>query len=56
MVNIDNYIHKVKEFNQRKDYQKDVSTAKLFLEYCLTIKKLKNIYFIGTGLGGDSNN
>lgn len=55
MVYNDDYFYKVKKFNQRKDYQKDVSTAKLFLEYCLTIKKIKNIYFIGTGLGGDSH-
>jgi hypothetical protein len=54
MINLDNYIDKVKKFNDREDYLKDIKTAKFFLENYLSNVKSKKIYFIGTGLGGDS--
>lgn len=47
------YFNKVKKFNTRKDYQLDVDTASLFLEYCLLNKKLKELFIVGTGLGVD---
>lgn len=53
MINLDDYINKIKKFNKRKDYQKDINAAKLLLEYCLPIIKTKKIYVIGTGLGED---
>lgn len=50
---MDYYIDKVKDFNKRTDYTKDISTAKLFLEFCMPLIKSKKIFIIGTGLGGD---
>jgi len=47
------YFNKVKKFNTRKDYQFDVDTASLFFEYCLSNKKLKELFIVGTGLGAD---
>jgi len=47
------YFNKVKKFNTRKDYQFDVDAASLFLEYCLSNKKLKELFIVGTGLGAD---
>lgn len=52
MIKMD-YYKKVKKFNKRKDYQKDVETARFFLEYCFSHFHSKKIYMIGTGLGGD---
>ena len=54
MINLDNYINKIKKFNDREDYLEDIKTAKFFLENYLSNIKSKKIYFIGTGLGGDS--
>lgn len=54
MINLDDYIDKVKKFNNREDYLGDIKTAKFFLENYLSNIKSKKIYFIGTGLGGDS--
>jgi len=51
---MDNYINKVKKFNKRIDYTKDINTAQLFLKFCIPLIKSKKIFFIGTGLGGDS--
>lgn len=47
------YYEKIKKFNARDNYIKDIDTAKLFLIYCLSILKNKKIFLIGTGLGGD---
>ncbi len=51
---MDYYIDKVKDFNKRIDYAKDVNTARLFLEFYMPLIKSKKIFVIGTGLGGDS--
>ena len=45
MINLDNYIDKVKKFNDREDYLKDIKTAKFFLENYLSNVKSKKIYF-----------
>ncbi len=50
---MDYYIDKVKEFNRREDYNKDVNAAQLFLEYCSSLTRSKRIFVVGTGLGGD---
>jgi hypothetical protein len=47
------YYKKIRQFNKRKDYSKDVFVAQLFLEYCIRDSKIKNVFFIGTGLGKD---
>lgn len=49
------YYDKVKQFNRREDYIKDVNTAKLLVDYCLTSSITKRIFIIGTGLGADIN-
>ena len=54
MINVDSYFDKVQKFNERYDYLKDINTARLFLEDCLINSKIKNIFIIGTGIGGDS--
>ena len=51
---MDNYIDKVKKFNKKIDYTRDINTARLVLEYCIPLVKSKKIFFVGTGLGGDS--
>ncbi len=51
---MDSYIDKVKKFNKKIDYTKDINTAHLLLKYCMPLVKSKKIFFIGTGLGGDS--
>jgi len=51
---MDYYIDKVKDFNKRIDYAKDVNTARLFLEFYMPLIKSKKIFVIGAGLGGDS--
>ena len=48
-----NYYKKIKKFNTRNDYAKDIEVARLLLINCLSISKHKKIFFIGTGLGGD---
>jgi hypothetical protein len=53
MSNSDYYIDKVKKFNEREDYDKDVEAAQLFLKYCLPLIQSKKIFVVGTGLGGD---
>ena len=50
---MDTYVDKVKGFNKRTDYTKDINIAKLFLEFCIPLVKSKKIFIIGTGLGGD---
>jgi len=50
---MDYYIDKVKDFNKRADYTKDINTAKLFLKFCMSLTKSRKIFIIGTGLGGD---
>ena len=54
LIRMDDYIDKVKKFNDREDYLIDINTAKFFLENYLANMKSKKIYFIGTGLGGDA--
>lgn len=50
---MDPYYKKVEKFNSRIDYDEDVKYANLLLNYCISNSKKKNIFFIGTGLGGD---
>lgn len=50
---MDPYYRKVKKFNASARYNEDVKYANLLLNYCLLNSKKKNIFFIGTGLGGD---
>jgi len=47
------YYEKLKKFNNRKNYLIDTNTAKLFLSYCLTTSRHREIFIIGTGLGAD---
>ena len=47
------YLMKVKKFNERSDYIYDIDTVKLFLDYYFNIFPTKKIFVIGTGLGGD---
>ena len=51
---MDNYIDKDKKINKKIDYTRDINTARLVLEYCIPLVKSKRIFFVGTGLGGDS--
>ena len=51
---MDYYIDKVKDFNKRIDYAKDLNIARLFLEFYMPLIKSKKIFVIGAGLGGDS--
>jgi len=50
---MDPYFEKLEKFNARIDYEHDVKYANLLLNYCISNSKKKNIFFIGTGLGGD---
>jgi hypothetical protein len=50
---MDPYYEKVEKFNARVDYDTDVKYAGLLLNYCMLNSKKKNIFFVGTGLGGD---
>jgi len=54
MYKMDYYIDKVKDFNKRIDYAKDLNIARLFLEFYMPLIKSKKIFVIGAGLGGDS--
>ena len=47
------YLMKVKKFNERSNYIYDIDTVKLFLDYYFNIFPTKKIFVIGTGLGGD---
>jgi len=47
------YYDKVNQFNKRKDYTRDIQVSQLFLDYCISNSKMKNIFFIGSGLGKD---
>ena len=50
---MDPYYEKVKKFNLRVDYEYDVKSANLLLNYCISNSNKKKIFFIGTGIGGD---
>jgi len=50
---MDPYYEKVKKFNLREDYEYDVKSANLLLNYCISNSNKKKIFFIGTGIGGD---
>ncbi len=50
---MDPYYNKIKKFNSKENYDNDVKSAKLLLQYCIDNSKKKKIFFIGTGLGGD---
>lgn len=52
---MDDYIIKVKKFNKREDYLKDITSAQMLLEYCLSLTSFKEIFIIGTALGEDVN-
>jgi hypothetical protein len=52
---MDDYVIKVKKFNQREDYLKDIKASQLLLEYCMSLTSSKEIFIVGTGLGGDVN-
>lgn len=51
---MDTYFDKVQKFNKREDYRDDINIAKLLLKNCLESLKNREIFVIGTGLGGDS--
>jgi hypothetical protein len=50
---MNSYYKKVKKFNSKKNYEDDIKSAKLLLQYCIDNSKKKKVFFIGTGLGGD---
>jgi hypothetical protein len=50
---LDLYYKKIEKFNSRTDYNEDIKHANLLLNYCILNSKKRNIFFIGTGLGGD---
>jgi len=50
---MDSYYEKIKKFNSKKNYEDDIKSAKLLLQYCIDNSKKKKVFFIGTGLGGD---
>lgn len=50
---MDEYIEKVKKFNERGDYSKDIKASQVLLEYCSSLIRTKKIFIVGTGLGGD---
>ena len=47
------YFEKVKNWNLREDYQKDLDVISLLTNYCLSQNVNKDLYLIGTGLGSD---
>jgi len=47
------YYEKVKNWNLREDYKKDLDVISLFTNYCLSKNISKDLYMIGTGLGAD---
>ena len=47
------YFEKVKNWNLRKDYQKDLDMISLLTNYCLSQDVSKDLHLIGTGLGSD---
>ena len=47
------YYEKVKNWNLRDDYKKDLDVISLFTNYCLSKNVSKDLYMIGTGLGAD---
>lgn len=47
------YQEKVKNWNLRDDYKKDLDVISLFTNYCLSKNVSKDLYIIGTGLGAD---
>lgn len=49
---MDQYIEKVKKFNEKDNYRLDVAVARLLLKNCLAGKQ-NTLYVIGTGLGVD---
>jgi hypothetical protein len=52
-MNDELYYEKVKNWNSRIDYKKDIDTISLLTNYCLSKVNSTDLYFIGTGLGAD---
>ena len=52
-MNDELYYEKVKNWNLRVDYKKDIDTISLLTNYCLSKVNSTDLYFIGTGLGAD---
>jgi hypothetical protein len=52
-MNDESYYEKVKNWNLRVDYKKDIETISLLTNYCLSKLNSTDLYFIGTGLGAD---
>lgn len=52
-MNDESYYEKVKNWNLRVDYKKDIETISLLTNYCLSKVNSTDLYFIGTGLGAD---
>lgn len=51
-MNEDEYYQKVRNWNSRSDYLKDLDVIKLFTTYC-SANEVTNVFLIGTGLGAD---
>ena len=49
----DEYYQKVRNWNSRTDYLKDLDVIKLLTTYCSTAYETANVFLIGTGLGAD---
>ena len=52
-MNDELYYEKVKNWNSRIDYKKDIDMISLLTNYCLSKVNSTDLYFIGTGLGAD---
>ena len=49
----ESYYEKVKNWNLRVDYKKDIETISLLTNYCISKINSTDLYFVGTGLGAD---